>query len=104
VTIADALVAGGYVVLTEDGGEVTDFGLKFLASFCAELTSKSRSRRIFCRPCLDWSERRHHIAGLVGAEIWRRRVSNLGGLHASAIRALCESLLLVEVACTTLLA
>ena len=24
-------------------------------------------RRIFCRPCLDWSERRYHIAGQVGA-------------------------------------
>ena len=31
-----------------------------------------RGRRIFCRPCLDWSERRYHVAGLVGAEIWRR--------------------------------
>ena len=30
------------------------------------------SRRIFCRPCLDWSERRYHVAGHVGAEICRR--------------------------------
>ena len=28
-------------------------------------------RRIFGRPCLDWSERRYHIAGHVGAEICR---------------------------------
>jgi len=28
-------------------------------------------QRIFCRPCLDWSERRYHIAGHVGAEICR---------------------------------
>jgi hypothetical protein len=27
---------------------------------------------VFCRPCLDWSERRLHVAGLVGAEICRR--------------------------------
>ena len=32
----------------------------------------ARSKRVFCRPCLDWSERRYHVAGLVGAEIWRR--------------------------------
>ena len=31
----------------------------------------SGSRRIFCRPCLDWSERRYHIVGHVGAEICR---------------------------------
>jgi DNA-binding transcriptional ArsR family regulator len=26
-------------------------------------------RRVFCRPCLDWSERRPHLAGIVGAAI-----------------------------------
>lgn len=72
VAIADALVAKKYVVLTEEGGEVTDAGARFLDAFGANLTSKSRSRRIFCRPCLDWSERRYHVAGLVGAEILRR--------------------------------
>jgi len=72
VAIADALVSKGYIVLTDDGGQVTDSGTRFLSVFGAELASKSRSRRIFCRPCLDWSERRYHVAGLVGAEIWRR--------------------------------
>jgi len=72
VAIADALVANGYAVLTEEGGEVTDAGARFLIGFGADLASKSQSRRIFCRPCLDWSERRYHLAGLVGAEICRR--------------------------------
>jgi DNA-binding transcriptional ArsR family regulator len=72
VAIADALVEKGYVVLAEEGGEVTDAGTDFFRSFGANLTSKSRSRRIFCRPCLDWSERRYHVAGLVGTAIWRR--------------------------------
>jgi hypothetical protein len=70
VAIADAFVAKGHIVLTEDGGEVTDAGARFLTGFGADL--KARSKRVFCRPCLDWSERRHHVAGLVGAEIWRR--------------------------------
>jgi DNA-binding transcriptional ArsR family regulator len=74
VAIADALVSKGYVVLTDDGGEVTDSGTRFLSVFGAQLASNSRSRRIFSRPCLDWSERRYHIAGLVGAEIMRRCV------------------------------
>jgi DNA-binding transcriptional ArsR family regulator len=71
VAIADALVARGYIVLDEDGGEVTPAGALFLADFGADLQPPSRSRRIFCRPCLDWSERRYHIAGQVGAEICR---------------------------------
>ncbi|MDI1261715.1 MAG: hypothetical protein PS018_00465 [bacterium] len=37
-----------------------------------ELEAKSAGRRMFCRACLDWSERRYHVAGFVGAEIWRR--------------------------------
>jgi DNA-binding transcriptional ArsR family regulator len=71
VAIADALVARDYVVLGDDGGEVTAAGARFLGEFGADLSAPSRGRRIFCRPCLDWSERRHHIAGHIGAEICR---------------------------------
>jgi DNA-binding transcriptional ArsR family regulator len=71
VAMADALVAHGHVVLGDDGGEVTRSGARFLARFGADLTSPLRGRRIFCRPCLDWSERRYHVAGRVGAEICR---------------------------------
>jgi DNA-binding transcriptional ArsR family regulator len=80
VAIADALVAKGYLVLTEDGGEVTDSGTEFLQEFGADLVATPGSRRIFCRPCLDWSERRYHVAGLVGSEI-RRRCFELGWLQ-----------------------
>jgi DNA-binding transcriptional ArsR family regulator len=71
VVIADALVARKYVVLSDDGGEVTRAGGKFLGAFGVNL-DRARSQRIFCRPCLDWSERRYHVAGHVGAEICRR--------------------------------
>jgi DNA-binding transcriptional ArsR family regulator len=71
VAIADALVAKGYMVLGDDGGELTRSGAMFLGDFGAELQTSPQSRRIFCRPCLDWSERRYHVAGHVGAEICR---------------------------------
>ena len=70
VAIADALIAGDYVRLADDGGEVTTAGENFLARFSADLRQADR-RRIYCRPCLDWSERRYHVAGQVGAEICR---------------------------------
>jgi DNA-binding transcriptional ArsR family regulator len=72
VAIADALVGRGHVVLAEDGGEVTESGKRFLIGFGADLTPLPRSRRIFCRACLDWSERPWHVAGHVGAEMCRR--------------------------------
>ena len=72
VAIADALVTRKYIVLSEESGELTARGRKFLTEFGAELKPQSGSRRIFCRACLDWSERRYHVAGFIGAEIWRR--------------------------------
>ncbi len=71
VAIADALAASGAVVLSPEGGEVTAAGARLLAAFGVALAAPT-SRRIFCRPCLDWSERRWHVAGHVGAEICRR--------------------------------
>jgi len=72
VAIADALVAKGCIVLDDDGGEVTEAGRSFFRDFGVDLTATARSRRIFCRPCLDWSERRYHVAGRVGAQMCRR--------------------------------
>lgn len=69
VGIADALTERGHVVLEEDGGEVTDAGAAFFIAFGIELATTRRYQRAFCRSCLDWSERRPHIAGAVGAAL-----------------------------------
>ena len=86
VAVTDALVAMGHIVLTDEGGEVTASGARFLSAFGVDLTP--RTRRIFCQPCLDWSERRYHIKGLVGARILDRLLE-LGWLKCvSGSRAL----------------
>jgi DNA-binding transcriptional ArsR family regulator len=86
VAVTDALLAMGHVVLTDEGGEVTASGARFLSAFGVDLTS--RTRRIFCQPCLDWSERRYHLKGLVGARILDRLLE-LGWLKCvSGSRAL----------------
>lgn len=69
VAIADALVEADYVTLSDDGGEVTNEGRRFLQNFGVNLAAGPRSRRVYCRPCLDWSERRYHVAGHIGREI-----------------------------------
>ncbi|MGA9013309.1 MAG: transcriptional regulator, partial [Acetobacteraceae bacterium] len=66
VALADALSDRGHVALGTDGGEVTERGQRFLDDFGA---SPAPGRRVFCRPCLDWSERRPHLAGRVGAAL-----------------------------------
>jgi DNA-binding transcriptional ArsR family regulator len=70
VAVTDALVAMGHIILTDEGGEVTSSGGRFLSAFGVDLSP--RSRRVFCQPCLDWSERRYHLKGLVGARILGR--------------------------------
>ena len=62
----------GYIVLSDEGGELTFSGEHFLRTFGADLSPRPGSRRIFCQPCLDWTERRYHLKGLVGAAILRR--------------------------------
>ena len=82
VGIADALSRRGYIAFTADGGSVTGKGGKFFARFGIDLAEAAASDRCFCRPCIDWSERRPHIAGALGARIaercfdlgWIRRV------------------------------
>jgi DNA-binding transcriptional ArsR family regulator len=86
VAVTDALVAMGHILLTDDGGEVTASGERFLRTFGVDLTSPTR--RLFCQPCLDWSERRYHLKGLVGAAILRQLLQ-LGWLQrVSGSRAL----------------
>ncbi|NKB58458.1 MAG: helix-turn-helix domain-containing protein [Alphaproteobacteria bacterium] len=73
VAIADSLVAEGVVELDSDSGLLTDSGTTFLQKRGIEVSdsrvTKRKSSRPVCRPCLDWSERRPHIAGKLGAAI-----------------------------------
>src|SRR5205085_6281232 len=69
VALTDSMVERGHVELAADGGELTQSGAAFLTGLGVELVAPARSRRAFCRPCLDWSERRVHLAGRLGAAL-----------------------------------
>src|SRR5438477_11928923 len=62
------------------------------------LTSK---RRVFCRPCLDWSERRPHLAGAVGAAILRHALEHDWVEHIRDSRALVVTPVAVRGLATT---
>jgi hypothetical protein len=90
VAMADAMVARGHIELAEDGGAVTEAGLGFLRGLGIVPEAASRGR-VFCRPCLDWSERRPHVAGRVGAALcahclgagWVRRLPGTRALDVT---------------------
>ena len=72
VAIADTMIARGQVELGTDGAALTDAGRALLDAIGVELPGCGDGKgAVFCRPCLDWSERRHHIAGAVGAALYR---------------------------------
>ena len=72
VALADKLAERGYLAFAADAGAVTPRGGKFFRKFGLDLQAAAKGKRCFCRPCLDWSERRPHIAGALGAGIARR--------------------------------
>jgi hypothetical protein len=75
VAIADTLVKRGAVELSDNGASVTPSGRTWLSGIGFALENPHGGRRPLCRPCLDWSERRPHLAGTLGAALLERSLS-----------------------------
>jgi len=69
VAVCDMLLRRRHVVLVDGGGEVTLTGERFLAGLGVDLPKPRSAKRHYCRGCIDWTERRHHISGAVGAAL-----------------------------------
>jgi hypothetical protein len=72
VAIADALVARGAVELSDEAAMITAAGRALFSAAAFPLNGGSGKRRLYCRPCLDWSERRPHLAGVLGKSLLDR--------------------------------
>lgn len=70
VSICDALVHKNCVAIDGEVAHVTPTGLKFLDIWGIDV--RRMSKHPYCRTCIDWSERRHHLAGAVGIAIYKR--------------------------------
>lgn len=55
-----------------DGFTVTEKGKQFFKSFQIDLEKVMKKRRSFSHKCLDWSERRYHLAGALGNALLER--------------------------------
>jgi DNA-binding transcriptional ArsR family regulator len=82
VSLYDSLLARRWIAA--DGSELapTRKGREQLATFGIDFALIDTRTRPLCRACLDWSERRHHLAGSLGAALldrmfdlrWARRL------------------------------
>jgi DNA-binding transcriptional ArsR family regulator len=68
VAMLDSLSGRGIVAAKdEDKLALTPAGEAFVAAFGIELDGLRKGRRPLCKACLDWSARRNHLAGALGA-------------------------------------
>ncbi|CAN5828979.1 winged helix-turn-helix domain-containing protein [soil metagenome] len=68
--------------------EVTPRGIRWFAEHLAiDVAELARSRRLLARRCLDWTERRPHLAGALGAAVLERFVERRWATRAKGSRA-----------------
>jgi hypothetical protein len=66
----DALLERGLMAADDDALTLTEDGRAWARSFGVDLGALEG--RPMCRPCIDWSARRSHLAGSLGAALLRR--------------------------------
>jgi len=83
VGLFDAMRANNWLAVKAHDVDVTKSGRAFCAGFGVDLDELAAERRPLCRTCLDWSVRRSHLAGSLGAALldrmfelgWAKRVT-----------------------------
>lgn len=103
VALADAFERDQIISPVVGGWALTGGGEARLAALGLDVGALRRGRRPVLRPCLDWTERRPHVAGMLGQALagrlldldWVRRSSQS---RALVITAAGERQLLAEFA------
>ena len=72
VVAYESLLAQRVFRLSGDSLHLTNAGAAWFASLGVDSATAASQRRAFCRPCLDWGERRHHLGGALGAALLKR--------------------------------
>ena len=69
VTLRTVLLTNGYILEVGQNYELTEKGVSLAENWGINVGLLKRKRRKFAYACLDWSERRFHLAGALGAAI-----------------------------------
>jgi DNA-binding transcriptional ArsR family regulator len=87
----DSLTRRQLVYAGEEGTELSDAGVEFFTTLGIDIVSLGVRRRRLCRACLDWSERRYHLGGSVGAALLKHCLSHGWARRARSSRTLIFS-------------
>jgi DNA-binding transcriptional ArsR family regulator len=69
VAVLDAMLANDWLQSQGSGFAVTDDGHQGFVQLGVDVNAAQSRRRVFARTCLDWTERRQHLAGALGAAV-----------------------------------
>lgn len=69
VMLTESLISHGYIYEIEQVYHLTDNGQILVQSWDIDYEKVKQKRRKFAYACLDWSERRFHLAGALGSAI-----------------------------------
>jgi DNA-binding transcriptional ArsR family regulator len=72
VWVYQALLRHGLLRRDGAGLMLTERGRDWFADLGVDTARVAAQKRVLCRECLDWSERRHHLAGALGAALLQR--------------------------------
>jgi DNA-binding transcriptional ArsR family regulator len=75
VQIYEGLLRNGAFAPGADGLELAPAGRQLFGKIGIDTDAVAAQRRTFCRECLDWSERRYHLAGALGASLLARIIA-----------------------------
>ncbi len=75
VDMLEHLVARGFVIEVDEALTLTETGKIFMEALGLNVAMLSTLRRPLCKGCLDWSVRRSHMAGALGAALLERFLS-----------------------------
>jgi DNA-binding transcriptional ArsR family regulator len=88
VELRDRLLAAGALTQVDDRDhELTPAGRRLVTALGVDPRGLDRTRRVFARTCVDWTQRRPHLAGALPAALTRRLIE-LGWLTRAAGRGL----------------
>lgn len=66
VQLYDALIQNGLIIDQVNQPQLTEKGILFFQALEVDLNQLQAQKRPVCKACLDWSERRSHLAGSLG--------------------------------------
>jgi DNA-binding transcriptional ArsR family regulator len=111
VLVHDRMAQAGAFTVDGAGIVLSAAGQRLVAELGIDTDALASTRRALCRTCLDWSERRHHLAGSLGSALLARfqqlgwasrakdsRVMLFSAAGELALRAWCERAVLAPAA------